>query len=164
LGCGRIVWQERDNDSSTNLLNTPWLVHVITNNNVVMSFDVLLPLHKGTIASHNVHSPLTTCAFGWFTKLDDPSSCKDCSKFLSSSYGKHEIYFLHNISLYYNNKFAFHMHIFIVSTLILHIFNTTVLWNTIFMVISSNQNLPFIIHYKKLHKQNYNSFHHVLML
>jgi len=39
---------------------------------------------------------------------------------------KREISFLQNISLYYNNIFAFHMHIFIVFTLILHIFNTII--------------------------------------
>jgi len=52
---------------------------------------------------------------------------------------------LQNISLYYNNIFAFHMHIFIVYALILHIFNMPIHWNTKFMVISSNQNIPFII-------------------
>jgi hypothetical protein len=32
------------------------------------------------------------------------------------------------------------------------------------MVISYNQNLHFIIHYKKIQKQDYNSFHHGLIL
>jgi len=36
--------------------------------------------------------------------------------------GRHEIEFLHNTSLYYNNRFAFHMHIFNVSILIIHMF------------------------------------------
>ncbi len=38
--------------------------------------------------------------------------------------------------------------IFIVFALIFHIFNTTIHWNTKFMVISFNQNVPFKIHYK----------------
>jgi hypothetical protein len=78
--------------------------------------------------------------------------------------GRREIEFLQNISLYCNNIFAFHMHIFTISTLIFRIFNISIKKNTKFMVTSSNHNLPFRIHYKKLQKQNHNSFHHMLML
>jgi len=71
--------------------------------------------------------------------------------------------FLHNISHYYNNKFAFHMLMFTISVLSFNKLNTTIHSN-IFMVITYNQNLHFKIHCKKLQKQNYNSFHHNLRL
>ncbi len=56
---------------------------------------------------------------------------------------------LHNISHYYNNIFAFPMPVFTISTFNLNKLNTTIHSNIIFMVIAYNQNLHFIIHYKK---------------
>jgi hypothetical protein len=56
------------------------------------------------------------------------------------------------------------MHVFTIYVLSLNKLNTTIHSNIKFMVITYNQNLHFIIHYKKLQKQNYNSFHHNLTL
>jgi hypothetical protein len=61
-------------------------------------------------------------------------------------------------------KFAFHMDKFIIPALILNILNIAIHYNTIFIVISYNQNLHFKMHCKKLKKQDYNSFHHILIL
>jgi hypothetical protein len=72
--------------------------------------------------------------------------------------------FLQNISHYYNNRFAFHMPMFIIFVLSLNKLNTTIHSNIKFMVITYNQNLHFWIHCKKLQKQDYNSFHHNLTL
>ncbi len=72
--------------------------------------------------------------------------------------------FLQNISHYYNNRFAFHMHMFIVPILSLNKLNITIHSNIRFMVIAYNQNLYLKIHCKKLHKQDYNSFHHNMIL
>jgi hypothetical protein len=69
-----------------------------------------------------------------------------------------------NYSHYYNNIFAFHMHMFIISILSFNKLNTTIQSNIRFMVIAYNQNLHFGIHWKKLHKQDYNSFHRNLTL
>jgi hypothetical protein len=46
--------------------------------------------------------------------------------------------FLQNISHYYNNKFAFHMHIFTIFILSLNKLNTTIHSNIRFMVIIYN--------------------------
>jgi hypothetical protein len=72
--------------------------------------------------------------------------------------------FLQNISHYCNNIFAFHMPMFTIFVLSFNKLNTTIHSNIRFMVITYNQNLHFIIHYKELHKQDYNSFHHNLTL
>jgi hypothetical protein len=72
--------------------------------------------------------------------------------------------FLHNISQYYNNIFAFYMPMFTILILSLNKLNTKIHSNIKFMVIVCNQNFHFKIHCKKLHKQNYNSFHHILTL
>jgi hypothetical protein len=72
--------------------------------------------------------------------------------------------FLHNISHYYNNIYAFHMHMFIISILNFNKLNTTIHSNIIFMVITYNQNLHFKIHCKKNQKQDYNSCHHKVTL
>ncbi len=72
--------------------------------------------------------------------------------------------FLHNISHYCNNIFAFHMPMFIIYVLSLNNLNTTIHSNIKFMVIAYNHNLHFKIHYKKIQKQDYNSFHHNLTL
>ncbi len=53
---------------------------------------------------------------------------------------------------------------FTIHVLSLNKLNTTIHSKTRFMVIAYNQNLYFIIHYKKLQKQDYNSFHHSLIL
>jgi hypothetical protein len=58
--------------------------------------------------------------------------------------------FLQNISHYCNNIFAFHMLMFIIFVLSLNKLNTTIHSNIIFMVITYNQNMHFIIHYKKI--------------
>jgi hypothetical protein len=71
--------------------------------------------------------------------------------------------FLQNISHYYHNRFAFHMHMFIIFILSLNKLNTTIHSNIRFLVIAYNQNLHFGIHCKKLQKQDYNSFHHNLI-
>jgi hypothetical protein len=55
-------------------------------------------------------------------------------------------------------------HIFIISVLNLNKLNTTIHSNIRFMIITNNQNLHFKIHCKKVQKQNYNSFHHNLIL
>jgi hypothetical protein len=57
--------------------------------------------------------------------------------------------FLQNISHYYNNIFAFHMHMFTILVLNLYKLDTTIHFNIIFMVIAYNPNLHFRIHYKK---------------
>jgi hypothetical protein len=57
---------------------------------------------------------------------------------------------LHDISHYYNNIFAFHMPMFIIYVLSLNKLNIAIHLNIIFMVITYNQNLDFIIHYKKI--------------
>jgi hypothetical protein len=72
--------------------------------------------------------------------------------------------FLHNISHYCNNIFAFHMSMFTIFILSLNKFDIIIHSNIKFMVIVYNQNLHFKIHCKKLHKQDYNSFHHNLRL
>jgi hypothetical protein len=72
--------------------------------------------------------------------------------------------FLHNISHYNNNKFAFHMHMFTSFVLSLNKLNIIIHSNIKFMVIAYNQNIHFIIHCKKLQIQYYNSFHHNLIL
>jgi hypothetical protein len=72
--------------------------------------------------------------------------------------------FQQNISHYYNNIFSFHMFMFTISVLSLDKLNTTIHSNIRFMVIVYNQNLHFKIHYNKLQKQDYNSFHHNLTL
>jgi hypothetical protein len=46
--------------------------------------------------------------------------------------------FLQNTSHYYNNIFAFHMHMFTISILSLNKLNTTIHSNIIFMVITYN--------------------------
>jgi hypothetical protein len=56
--------------------------------------------------------------------------------------------FLHNISHYYNNKFAFHMPMFTIFVLSFDKLNTTIHSNIRFMVITYNQNLHFKIHCK----------------
>ncbi len=55
--------------------------------------------------------------------------------------------------------FAFHIPMFTIFVLNFNKLNTTIHSNIRFMVITYNQNLHFKIHYKKFHKQNYNSFH-----
>ncbi len=75
-----------------------------------------------------------------------------------------EFKFLQNISHYCNNKFAFHMHMFIFFVLNFNKLNITIRSYMRFMVITYNQNLHFIIHCKKPQKQYYNSFHHNLIL
>jgi hypothetical protein len=72
--------------------------------------------------------------------------------------------FLHNISYYCNNRFALHMHMFIILVLSFNKLNTTIHSNIIFMVIADNQNLHFRIYCKKPQKQYYNSFHHNMIL
>jgi hypothetical protein len=62
--------------------------------------------------------------------------------------------FLQNISHYYNNVFAFHMPMFTIFVLSLNKLNTMIHSNIRFMVIAYNQNLHFIIHYKKNSKNN----------
>jgi hypothetical protein len=71
---------------------------------------------------------------------------------------------MQNISHYCDNMFAFHMHMFTSHDLSLNKLNTAIHSNIIFMVIAYNQNLHFRIHYKKLQKKIYNSFHHNLIL
>jgi hypothetical protein len=56
------------------------------------------------------------------------------------------------------------MHMFIIFVLSFNKFNTTIHSNIKFMIIEYNQNLHFKIHYKKLHKQYYNSFQDNLIL
>jgi hypothetical protein len=56
------------------------------------------------------------------------------------------------------------MHMFIISILSFNKLNNKIHSNIIFIVIAYNQNLHFIIHYKKLQKQYYNSLHHNLAL
>jgi hypothetical protein len=58
--------------------------------------------------------------------------------------------FLHNISYYNNNGFAFHRHMFIIFVLSLNKLNSTIHFNIRFIVIAYNQNLNFRIHCKKL--------------
>jgi len=58
--------------------------------------------------------------------------------------------FLQNISHYYNNRFAFHMLMFIIFVLSLNELNTTIHSNIRFMVIAYNHNFHFKIHLKKL--------------
>jgi hypothetical protein len=53
---------------------------------------------------------------------------------------------------------------FTIYVLNLNKINTIIHSNIRFMVIAYNQNLHFRIHYKKFHKQNYDSFHHNLTL
>jgi hypothetical protein len=60
--------------------------------------------------------------------------------------------------------FAFHMHMFTISILNFYKLNTTIHSNIKFIVITYNQNLHFKIHCNKLQKQDYNSFHHNLIL
>jgi hypothetical protein len=72
--------------------------------------------------------------------------------------------FLQNISHYCNNIFVFHMHMFIIYVLNLNKLNTTIHSHIIFIIIAYNQNLHFKIHCKTLQKQEYNSFHHNLIL
>jgi hypothetical protein len=72
--------------------------------------------------------------------------------------------FMHNISHYCNNKFAFHMLMFTISILSPNQHNITIHSNIRFMDIAYDQNLHFRIHYKKFQKQDYNSFHHNLTL
>jgi len=69
--------------------------------------------------------------------------------FMEITNGKLKFKFLKNISHYYNNKFAFHMHMFIIYILSLNKFNITIHSNIKFMVTTYNQNLHFRIHYKK---------------
>jgi hypothetical protein len=57
--------------------------------------------------------------------------------------------FLQNISHYYKDIFAFHMHMFTIFVLSLNKLNTTIHSNIKFMVITYNQNLHFRIHVKK---------------
>jgi len=57
--------------------------------------------------------------------------------------------FLQNISHYCNNRFAFHMPMFIIFVLSFNKLNITIHFNIKFMVIAYNQNFHFIIHYKK---------------
>jgi hypothetical protein len=71
---------------------------------------------------------------------------------------------MHNISHYYKNRFAFHMHMFTIIVLNLNKLNITIHFNIEFMIIAYNQNLHFKIHCKKLQKQYYNSLHHNLIL
>ncbi len=59
---------------------------------------------------------------------------------------------MQNISHYYNNIFALHMHTFIVFTLILNTFFSIIHYNTRFIVIPYNHNLHFKIHVKKIPK------------
>jgi hypothetical protein len=72
--------------------------------------------------------------------------------------------FLHNISHYCYNIFAFQMPMFTIFILSLNKLNTTMHSNIKFMVIVYNLNLHFKIPCKKLQKQDYNSFHHNLTL
>jgi len=72
--------------------------------------------------------------------------------------------FLQNISHYYNNEIAFHMPMFTISILSLNKLNIIIHSNIRFMIIAYNQNFHFRIHYKRLYKQDYNSFHHNLTL
>jgi hypothetical protein len=53
--------------------------------------------------------------------------------------------FLQHISHYNNNKFAFHMPMFIIYVLSFNKFNTTIHSNIRFMIIAYNQNLHFIM-------------------
>jgi hypothetical protein len=72
--------------------------------------------------------------------------------------------FLKNVSHYCNNKFSFYMPMFTIYVLNFNKFNTTIHSNIKFMFVAYNQNLHFEIHYKKLQKEYYNSFHHNLTL
>jgi hypothetical protein len=56
------------------------------------------------------------------------------------------------------------MPMFTIFVLIFNKLNIIIHSNITFMVIAYNHNLHFIIHYKKLQKQDYNSFHHNLTL
>jgi hypothetical protein len=93
---------------------------------------------------------------------------KNKRKSISPQDGHQMVYmkfkFLQNISHYCNNIFSFHMPMFIIFVLSFNKPNTTVHSKIKFMVIAYNQNLHFRIHYKKLQKQYYNSFHHNLTL
>jgi hypothetical protein len=62
------------------------------------------------------------------------------------------------IDLHYN------MHTFTISALILNTHNSTIHLNTRFMVISYNHNLYFKIQCRKIQRQDYNSFHYILIL
>ncbi len=53
---------------------------------------------------------------------------------------------------------------FIIYVLSFNKLNITIRSNIRFIVIAYNQNLHFKIHYKKLEKQDYNSFYHNLTL
>ncbi len=77
---------------------------------------------------------------------------------------KMKLKFLQNISHYCNNIFSIHMHMFIIHVLSFNKLDITIHSNVKFMVIAYNQNLHFRIHYKNLHKQDYNPFHHNLIL
>jgi hypothetical protein len=56
------------------------------------------------------------------------------------------------------------MHTFTIFGLIINTTNSIVHSNTKFVVISYNQNLQFKIQCRKIQKQNYNLFHHILIL
>jgi len=56
------------------------------------------------------------------------------------------------------------MHTFTIFAIILNTPNSIVHSNTKFVVISYNQNLQFKIQCRKIQKQNYNLFHHILIL
>jgi hypothetical protein len=56
------------------------------------------------------------------------------------------------------------MHMFTIPILSFNKLNIIIHSNIKFMVIAYNQNLHFRIYYKKLQKQDYNSFHHNMIL
>jgi hypothetical protein len=57
--------------------------------------------------------------------------------------------FLQNISHYYNNIFAFHMHMFVVFVLNFNKLNIRTHSHIIFVIIAYSQHLHFKIHFKK---------------
>jgi hypothetical protein len=70
--------------------------------------------------------------------------------------------FLQNISNYYNNIFAFHMHVFTIFVLSFSKLNATIHSNIKFMVIAYNQNLHFRIHCKN--SRNNITIHFIIIL
>jgi hypothetical protein len=68
--------------------------------------------------------------------------------------------FMQNISYYCNNRFAFHMFMFIIFVLSLNKLNITIHSNIRFMVIAFNHNLHLKIHLKN--SRNNITIHHNL--
>jgi hypothetical protein len=116
--------------------------------------------------SHKLHIkiPWTKLATNPIEVLFDMVECVFAQGKQSYSLVEVKFKFLQNISHYCNKRFPFHMPMFIIFILSPNKLNTTIHSNIIFMVIGYNQNLHFKIHWKKLQKQYYNSFHHILIL